>query len=183
MTMLSRLFVDEPWLVFFLLGLAEVVTLLVWRMRRTRRTAWLLAVWPAAAVGVGVLAWAVDTPTKKVTRTWAEIVVGIKQNDTKKALAGIAEDFSSGRLSKADLARMAPQVLPRYKGEALRFESFEIKEVRDRTATAETVVTVQAVPMRMVWELKFGPEADGVWRLREATCVQPEGVTLREAMR
>ncbi len=183
--MLSRLFLEEPWLVLFLLGLAEVITLLVWRVRRTRRAAWMLAVWPAVAVavGVGVLAWAVDTPTKKVTRTWEGMVAAIKQNDSKKVLEGIAENFTSGRITKPYLTLMAPHVLPQYKGEALTFVSFEIKEVRDRTATAETVVIVQAAPLRMVWELKFGPEADGVWRMTEATCVQPDGIMLRDAMR
>jgi hypothetical protein len=182
-SMMTHLFVDDPWLIYFLLGLAEVITLLVWWRRRTRRTAWLLAVWPAMAVAVGVLAWAVDTPTKNVTRTWAGIVAGIKQDDARKALAGIAEDFSSVRLTKSDLAKMAPHVLPLYKGESLKFESFEIKEIRGRTATAETAVTAQALPVRMVWQLKFGPQADGVWRLTEATCLQPEGITLRDATR
>ena len=180
--MLTHLFLDDPWLIYFLLGLAELITLLVWWRRRTRRTAWLLAVWLAAAVAVGLLAWAVDTPTKKVTRTWAGIVAGIKQDDAKRVLDGIAENFSSARLTKADLAKMAPHVLPLYKGDALKFESFEIKEIRGRTALAETAVTAQALPVRMVWQLKFGPEADGkVWRLTEATCIQPQGLTLREA--
>ena len=180
--MLTHLFLDDPWLVYFLLGLAELITLLVWRVRRTRRTAWLLAVWPVVAVAVGLLAWAVDTPTKKVTRTWGGIVAGIKQDDARKVLDGLAEDFSSARLTKADLAKMAPHVLPLYKGDALKFESFEIKEVHGRTATAEAVVTVQTIPLRTVWQLKFGSQADGkVWRLTEATCLQPQGLTLREA--
>jgi len=180
MEMLRHVFLEQPLPVYLICGVAELVSL---AFRRNRRVGLLLLVWPAVAAAVGLLAWAVDTDREKVEHCWNRIQAGLDARRADRIMENVAEGFHGDGLDKPALGALADLALPTLKKDEVQVVEFRIEEVARRSARTRLGVIYNGLghPFYTQWEVLFGPQADGKWRVTAARCTEPGGVTLRGA--
>jgi len=174
---------EQPLLLYVLAALAELITVAIWYSTRARWTRLMLLVWPLAGVGLGLLAWAVETDREKVQHCWERIAAAIDALDAPGALANVAEDFRSAALDKRGLAVLADFSAKALKPGEVTIASFTIEEVGPQSAKTKVLVIYHSPqgPFRTDWEVSFAPQRDGLWRVNRADCIRPLGFTLKEA--
>jgi hypothetical protein len=182
MSLLTHLFLESPWPIYVGVGLAWLITYVVWQSRRSRIWAALLVAWPLLAVGVGLVAYVVETPIEKSEAVWTRTATAIENRDVPGILKEIAENFTSDRSNKADIEKLAAKAVGKFGAFQVVFGPLEFTSANDRKVTATVLISAAASQLTTTWELTFGPQADGGWRLTGARCLKPRGLTIQDAV-
>jgi len=189
MDILRHLFLEDPLSLWIGLALAELVTFLVWWQSRSRRSAIGLAALPAAAIAVGLLAWAVETDFERLMRTLDVMASAVDSGDAEAFIERISPDYQNGRARREDLAAVVRLSLRHVRAKAA---TPTILWEDGRAVVRQTYLFRPAPgsrfdagqPFRDVeWEGVFLPDADGEWRLRSAVATRPVRVTPEEGVR
>jgi len=207
MDILKHLFLEDPLSLWIGLALAEIVTLIVWWQSRSRRAAIGLVAFPAAALAVGLVAWAVETDYERLVRTLDVMARAADTGDAEALLERISPEYQpaspagstgreawrprgvNGRARREDLAAVVRLGFRHVRATAatptIRWEDGRAV-VRQtylfRPAPGSRFAANQAF-RDVVWEGVFGPDADREWRLRSAVAIRPVRVTPEEGVR
>jgi hypothetical protein len=189
MDILRHLFLQNPLNLWIALGLAEIVTLIVWWQSRSRRAAIGLAAFPAAAIAVGLLAWAVETDYERLVRTLDVMARAADTGDAEAIIERVSPDYQNGRAQREDLAAAVRLGLRHVRATAdtptIRWENgwaIVRQTYLFRPAPESRFAAGQAF-RDVVWEGVFGPDADREWRLRSAVAIRPVRATPEEGVR
>ena len=182
---MQRILFESPVTVYLMAGLAELITAAVWQRTRARRARVMLIVWPALAVGVGILAAAVTTDREKVEATWQRLTKAVNSGDAQGVMACIAEDFSADGMGKDELGEQVERAAQVLRPDEIQFLGHRIERLDDRSAEITITAIYRGVrgAGRTRWSITFGPAADGAWRTTGASCLEPSSLTLRGALR
>jgi hypothetical protein len=196
MDILKHLFLEDPLSLWIGLALAEIVTLIVWRQSRSRRAAVGLAAFPAAAIAVGLLAWAVETDYERLVRTLDVMARAVDTGDAEALIERVSPDYQpasprgvNGRARREDLAAVVRLGLRHVRATAA---TPTIQWEDGRAVVRQTYLFRPAPGSRfdagqafrdVVWEGVFQPDADREWRLRSAAAIRPVRVTPEEGVR
>ncbi|MGB2754270.1 MAG: hypothetical protein WBE00_04085, partial [Phycisphaerae bacterium] len=111
MDILKHLFLEDPLSLWIGLALAEIVTLIVWWQSRSRRAAIGLVAFPAAALAVGLVAWAVETDYERLVRTLEVMGRAADTGDAEALIERVSPEYQpasprgvNGRARREDLA-------------------------------------------------------------------------------
>ncbi len=169
---LARTFLEEPWAVYLLLGIAEIVLAIIWYERRTRRCAFLLAVPPSLAVAVFAIATLVVTDREQIIAAADQICSEISRGDFDAVGSRLDDDFSGYWLDK-QAALVAGKAAAGEFG--IAGVSITQKEVtvagRNATMQAMTVITfrhpgeTREQRTALVWDIGW-VKRDGKWLIR-----------------
>ena len=189
MDILKHLFLENPLSLWIGLALAEIVTLLVWWQSRSRRAAIGLAAFPAAALAVGLLAWAVQTDYERLLRTLEVMGRAADTGDAEALIERVSPDYQNGRARREDLAAAVRLGLRHVRATAatptIQWEDGRAV-VRQtylfRPAPGRATIGGQEA-LQVLWEGVFAPDADREWRLRSAVAIRPVRVTPEEGVR
>ena len=189
MDILKHLFLENPLSLWIGLALAEIVTLIVWWQSRSRRAAIGLAALPAAAIAVGLLAWAVQTDDERLVRTLDVMGRAADTGDAEALIERISPDYQNGRARREDLAAVVRLGLRHVRATAA---TPTIQWEDGRAVVRQTYLFRPAPGSRfdagqpfrdVVWEGVFQPDAEREWRLRSAVALRPVRVTPEEGVR
>ena len=196
MDILKHLFLENPLSLWIGLALAEIVTLIVWWQSRSRRAAIGLAAFPAAALAVGLVAWAVQTDYERLVRTLEVMARAADTGDAEALIERISPEYQpasprgvNGRARREDLAAVVRLGLRHVRATAA---TPTIQWEDGRAVVRQTYLFRPAPGSRfdagqpfrdVVWEGVFQPDADREWRLRSAVAIRPVRVTPEEGVR
>jgi hypothetical protein len=189
MDILKHLFLENPLSLWIALALAEIVTLIVWWQSRSRRAAIGLAAFPAAAIAVGLLAWAVETDYERLVRTLDVMAKAADTGDAETFIERVSPDYQNGRARREDLAAAVQLGLRHVRATA---DTPTIRWEDGRAVVRQTYLFRPAPGSRfaanqafqdVVWEGVFQPDADREWRLRSAVALRPVRATPEEGVR
>jgi len=180
---LEYLFLESPIWIYVLAGIAELITIAIWQSRRSRATLYLMPFWLAFAVGVGIMAGAIDTNGEKVRASWNDVRQAIKVRKVDGLMKHIADDFVSDGENKAQLRALAGQAFKTNGPEDVSIGGGSLNEVDD--TQIELTVVARYLPARGYptrWLVTFKEQADGSWQIAAARCLEPRGLTVRAAV-
>lgn len=177
MEALKRTFFEGPLYLYIVLAAAELVLLVVWHARRTRKTAMRLLV-PLVLIGViFVVEMAVVTLREKLIDTLGRLEQDAEVLDVDAIAAYLTDDFelssARGRIGKPEAVSSVNSAIGRYKITAVKFVSHDI-EMSDREArtalTTQIITDANEIGLQnpfVSWSLhwSFGPQG---WRIRRA---------------
>lgn len=182
MDVLREVFLESPVIVYLTAGLAELVTVGIWRQTRAPRARVMLAVWPALALAAGLVAHAVVTDREKVRATWDEIAAAIEASDVDRLMGNVADDFASKGLDRAALEALAKEAALHLAPRTLTIGQVAVDAVTPEAATVTLTASYARSAQRTRWSLTFAPQADGAWRLTGVECTEPADLDLRQAV-
>jgi hypothetical protein len=189
MDILKHLFLENPLSLWIGLALAEIVTLTVWWQSRSRRSAIGLAAFPAAALAVGLVAWAVQTDYERLVRTLEVMARAADTGDAEALIERISPEYQNGRARREDLAAVVRLGLRHVRATATTTPTIQWED--GRAVVRQTYLFRPAPGSRfdagqpfrdVVWEGVFQPDADREWRLRSAVAIRPVRVTPEEGV-
>jgi hypothetical protein len=189
MDILKHLFLEDPLSLWIGLALAEIVTLFVWWQGRSRRSAIGLAAFPAAAIAVGLLAWAVQTDYERLVQSLEVMARAVDTGDAETLIERVSPEYQNGRARREDLAAVVRLGLRHVRATAA---TPTIQWEDGRAVVRQTYLFRPAPGSRfdagqpfrdVVWEGVFQPDADREWRLRSAVAIRPVRVTPEEGVR
>ena len=181
MDFLRQTFLEQPFLVYLTAGMAELVTVAIYNKTRAPRARLMLALWPALALAVGLLAAAVETDHEKVRAVWDDVEATIAKSDVARLMSRVSDRFSAADLDKDGLRKLAEQAARRLPEGMLEFRNFRVEEAEAGRMTIG--ITAVCRPMQTSrWHVVFAREPDGQWRMLSAECVKPRGLNLRRAV-
>ncbi|MCK4276420.1 MAG: hypothetical protein KAX78_07900 [Phycisphaerae bacterium] len=177
MEALKRTFFEAPLYLYVALAAAELVLFVVWRGRRTRKTAQRLLIPLALAASVFVLEASVVTLREKLSEAIEQLARHAEVLDVDAIAAYLTDDFelsgARGRIGRSAAVSSANSAIGRYKITAVKFVSHDM-EMSDREArtvlTTQIITDADEIGMRnpfVSWSLhwSFGPQG---WRIRRA---------------
>ncbi len=189
MDLIRHLLYENPTTLLVALIIATVVLGTIWRRSGSRGCRWAAVACIAVALGVTLLAWAVETDRERLQATLETMAEALDEGRPGPLIGCISPQYRSDSLNKdglADIVRRglkyvraateAPQVAMG-DGEALVTQAS-----RFRPAPGSRVMLPQPY-QRVVWKAVFAPDADGEWRLRSARVVSPREMLPQEAAR
>ena len=181
--MLKYLFRESPLWIYVLAGIAELITIAIWQSRRSRVALYLMAFWLVLAVGVGIMAAAIDTNGEKVRTAWDGARQAIEDRKVDGLMKHIADDFVGDGENKAQLGALAGQAFKTNGPEDVSIGGGSLKEVGD--TLIEVTVVARYLPARGYltrWLVTFKEQTDGSWQIAAARCLEPRGLTVRAAV-
>ncbi len=95
MDAIKHAFFEDPLYVYLVLVAVELVLVMLWRARRTRRSLAMLAIGPAAAMGVFALAALVQTDRERIIQISEQIVADVAAGRPERIPPHLTEDFSA----------------------------------------------------------------------------------------
>jgi len=164
---------EEPLGIYIALGAAEVVLLLIWRARRTKRTAAALAAGPILAGIVLLVATLVVTNREQIQSACDEIAEAVNHSDPATVERYLDENFAGPYRPTEKAIRLADKAIRRYNLNAISLKILNL-EFTDRQATMKlrTWVRVGITGDEVVgqavldWKIFWIKRPDG-WRIIE----------------
>jgi len=161
------------------MAIAEVVILLIWVIRRTRRSAIALLA-PALLAGAVVLtAKLVKTDKEQITQALHEIAASA-QGGRLRAARGYLDpacrmDLDGQPIGRREMIALGEGLLKRHRVEVVGIAALEITVAgRQAAATLTTIVTLAgAGRFALGWETDWARRQEG-WRIVEVRPVEPE---------
>ena len=175
MEALSRLVFEDPSALYWALGLAQAIMLVMLYFRRTRRVK-RLALLPAVLAGIVVLVAAlVTTERERLGQATGELVGSFREVDLAAMEQIIASDFADRHYDKAELLEAAKTAAGRFPVETVEITAKRV-ELDGDTGKVRVWVTLDAwgggrkVPT--VWTLWWA-RRDGQWQLTSIRLEEP----------
>ncbi len=194
MDILRHLFLENPLGLWIVLGVAEVFVLVAWRRTRSRRATVAAIAFPAVALLVGLLAWAVETDYERLMRTLDVMARAADSGDAEAFIERISPDYENRGARREDLAAVVRLGLACVRASTdrptLRWEqnravvqqTWDFQPAPGRPESRRAGIEGQEA-VRVLWEGVFAPDGDGQWRLRSAVALKPKRLTPEEAAR
>lgn len=186
MDLMARLFLEHPWPIYLAAGLAEIILLILWRLRQTPNSAKALAIPPAAALAVGLLATLVTTDRERIERAIDTLAAAAVAGDARTVGDYIDPAYRDPAGADATAIRIAAErALGAVDVTRCVVLSKEI-EVRGSSAEARVKTFVDADAPVVVdrallieWRIRWRKRADDAappWRIISAEVVSPPGL-------
>ena len=174
---MKTLFFEDPFWLYALLVMAEVVLLLIWRRQRTRRSGLRLLVPPGLAVLIFGVATLVVTDRERITAAVHEIAKDVAAGQTTALEKYLDDDFHMtlyGRsFGKAKTIARANKTMRTSRINKVTIKRLQIEVTGDTAAMRMiTAVRVEGGGFRggvpLVWTLRWIKRGKQ-WRILEAT--------------
>lgn len=153
--MISTLFFERPWLLFFLLGALYALVVILWRWHRT--AFWRRCAWGGALVVVGLMALnqAVVTPREQIVHLCRLLAALVEQGDVEGLANHLAEDFDAAGLTRTELIEQAGHTLKRYDVQHAKLRRFNVSvaDPRHARATFDAICKVSGPDVLTDWLL------------------------------
>jgi ketosteroid isomerase-like protein len=174
---MKTLFFEDPFWLYALLVMAEVVLLLIWRRQRTRTSGLRLLVPPALAALIFGVATLVVTDRERITAAVHEIAKGVAAGQTTALEKYLDDDFhmtlGGPSFGKAKTLARASKVMRTSRITKVKIKRLQI-EVKGDTATLRMITAIRVegggfrggVPL--VWILRWIKRGKQ-WRILEST--------------
>ncbi len=175
-TIKSVLF-ENPLPLYIALVPVEIVLLVVWRMRRTRRTLCMLALPTVIAAIVSLTAWLVPTDRKYIAAAGREIAAGLERGNTDPLAKYLDERFSGtvqgSPVTKATAIQLAKSIRNSNSITRIIVAKTQVQVSGDRaTMTATTMMKISDVLagtgyIQVIFDITWARTAGG-WRIVES---------------
>ena len=189
MDLVRHILFENPLPLWIVLGLAAIVAGVVWTRTGSRKALGLLVAFPAAAVLVGILAWAVETDYERLTRTLDIMAGTLADGNDTRFMERVSPEYRSGSAGKEELAAIARLGLKQVRATAetpvIRFHDHEatVTQVYHFVPAPGSRLPMPPDGERVTWEGTFAPDADGEWRLWSAKATHPYRMSPEDAAR
>lgn len=188
MNCISAALFERPLWLLAMLAAAEVVTLVLWRARRTRRAGMVSIAPVLLAAAVLLLSWLVVTDREYIERAYEVIAADVAAGGTDALATYLDEDVeiaiepddSEPDLDKAGAIRLAEHYVGEMKLREVKLSRMTIGVSGDRAETEVTTTLLNDWPevagARLVlsWSVKWVKRDDG-WRILRAEPTGPPG--------
>jgi len=148
---------EDPFWIYVALGLIEAILLLVWRARRTRRSAWTLVFPSAAAAVVLGISTLIATDREQIRSACDQIVAAVEDRDMRTAGSFLDEDFSGPYGPRADAILWVDTNVETHDVTTVMYKILDLEirgeEASMRLRTWVTTRTYGRIPMdwRITW--------------------------------
>ncbi len=167
METIKTIFFENPWPVYVFLGLVELVLFLLWRSRRTVKSAIRLLYPLAAAAVVFAVATLVVTVREELIWTLKDLEQHASALDIDAVAEYFDDDFrlsSRGRRVNRTMAVIAcKQAIKRYRVSQVEFLDTQV-ETKGSAGTAEIITQIisnkneTVPPMKWTFHWRYGPD-------------------------
>ena len=187
MDFFRHLFFENPQTLWVLLGIGAILAGVVWRRMGSRHARTAAVVLAAAAVAIGILAWAVETDREKLLRSISTMNMAANDGPADAFIERISPSYRNGPLGKDHLAAVVRQAAMKLRasGEILKIDprdkDFLVTQVYHFRPAPNVHFLVPPEWQNVTWEGVFAKDPDGQWRLRSAVATHPRRITPEEA--
>jgi hypothetical protein len=174
---MSRIFFEDPFWLYFLFGATETILLFLWWRNPSSRRAWSLAIPLLLGVAVYVIEVTVVTDREKIQKAIRAISADVRNGHTTVLETYLADDFEgtfqATTHDRTAVLELAETHLQRHGITQLSITDIDVK-VNDNRARTSVVTRIQTrtlghrAPLVLRWEVTW-EKISGRWRITRAS--------------
>jgi len=172
--------VDDPSVAYIIAGLAALAFAIGWWNTRKAWLAWGAVACALAIGGLALLSMLVDSDSKRVERSLADMAAGVEHHDLDRIFHHVASTFHAGNMDREAFRRYAERVLQSRNPHSINVWDLDASELsRDRKSgpvffkvKGEGLEESEGVNFYNV-RSTFVLEPDGQWRMQDFQLFSP----------